>query len=776
MKAIVWLAAVIFPGAGMADHAPPPADELASLIERCCGNGREDELIAAVRLRVGEFVAAPRNNRNRAEDPTLPVARPNQDWLLAELGHHVLATAGTPDAALPPVGRLSKPHRLGPLFDGMLPDRFEKTPATKLRPLLPLVTPEWLAAAAACGAFDFVHTVRLLRGELNDLLRAYQLAENGTGLLHLGSVLGRFPELAEQVEPTGFATGTLALLLSGAFSDGNFQGQPAAVLAIACGKWSAHHPGLVDELERITPAIGGVGLCRIARCSLGGDRGQAQRLIAGVPDFYQESVRQLLHALQSAADPDGPEAVAAARAMTTGQLTGVLGEMLDINRHDDRELERAMPLLRELLTRRDLPEGPPSLRHPAHTFETALRWWLAGRDRQAYDLLRLCFLTYQAQAPEDALFRVANLARLLGKEAELAADVNPLAAAWGERRFRGHRQVLRKSAGHQPDSAAERWANPEWIADGKAIEALLGDAAAALAFFRSLPPATRENYAPWLVLSGNGSAPATPQSPAPADSAGVASRGLTIALETPPGTHSDPRAPVFKTLDAMGEVRRLVAAGDVAPARELFELTLIRCLLDEREPKQVIHLAIQGLTDQRGGRVTAGFQVSPWDMAMVAICCWNLDEPFLREHVLLEARRGTGIGLGYAGLPFARYLARHGACAEARAAAIAYQVPVGHALPHRLPLLAETDGLAQAAAGRTDNALLRLDALMTLSPADPAPAKAIIACLAKHGGNEAAATAKSAVREFWRLQSGQHPDDATVREAARRWLDMLEAP
>ena len=47
MKPILWLAVLIFPGAGLADDAPPPDGELGSLIERCYGNCREDELTAA---------------------------------------------------------------------------------------------------------------------------------------------------------------------------------------------------------------------------------------------------------------------------------------------------------------------------------------------------------------------------------------------------------------------------------------------------------------------------------------------------------------------------------------------------------------------------------------------------------------------------------------------------------------------------------------------------------------------------------------------------------
>lgn len=54
--------------------------------------------------------------------------------------------------------------------------------------------------AADCGAFDFVHAVRLLHGEINDLLRAYQQAENETGLLRLGRVLGRYPGIAKMCQ------------------------------------------------------------------------------------------------------------------------------------------------------------------------------------------------------------------------------------------------------------------------------------------------------------------------------------------------------------------------------------------------------------------------------------------------------------------------------------------------------------------------------------------------------------------------------------------------
>lgn len=45
-----------------------------------------------------------------------------------------------------------------------------------------------------------MHAVRLLRGEINDLLRAYQQAENETGLLRLGRVLGRYPGTAKMCQ------------------------------------------------------------------------------------------------------------------------------------------------------------------------------------------------------------------------------------------------------------------------------------------------------------------------------------------------------------------------------------------------------------------------------------------------------------------------------------------------------------------------------------------------------------------------------------------------
>jgi hypothetical protein len=775
MKAILWSALLLLPCTGRAADAASRDDDLAALIEDCLGTREIGELTAAVRHEVGKFVSPAPMMPEPREASIRGLYRPNQDWLLRELGHFIRVNAGTLGEGLPPVSRFSKPQRLGPLFYGMLPDRFEKDPAAMLQPLLPLVTPEWLATAADCGAFDFVHAVRLLHGEINDLLRAYQQAENETGLLRLGRVLGRYPGIAEQVKPAEFATSTLALLLSGAFADENFRDQAAATLAITCGKWSVPHPELCDELERITPADRSAALCPIARCLLRGERDEAARRIDQLHEFYYESARQLQYALLSQPDSTEPEIAAAARAMTSANLVGVLRKMLDINKHDDRELERAMPLLRELLTRRDLPGGPGSSVHAPHLRATALRWWMAGDEERAGELMRLCFLTERANEPGYELTRLAKLLTLLGKGAGLAADVDRLAGAWGEKRFFYHRQAMRQASGQQPVSAAVRCGIPELIAAGKIIEALVGEADAALACYRALPAESQVTYAPWLVLTGNAAASVSREAPAKVGASEAANQELTISIETRPGAHFDPKAAEFRVFDAMGEVRRLLASGEASHAQELFQQTLIRCLLDDLKCEQA-SLRIAGIADSRYGRKTAGMHVAPWDMITVAISSWNLDELLLRDHVMLEARRGAGAGFDHAGLTFARYLARHGAYQEARDVAIVYQVPVGSTKPHRRPLLAEMDGLAQAAAGRTNTALLRLSACMELNPNDTAPGKAIIACLEKHAGHEAAIAAKAAVREYWRLKLEQDSNNQGIRAAAQRWLAILESP
>lgn len=225
------------------------SDELGTLIEGCLQDGDTNSLQTDVKRKLGVFLERPPQIDSYDDGPGAALARPDQDWMLRELGHSIMANAGAIKGGLPSVSRFSKPHRLGQLFESMLPYWPGADPPKSFKTLLPLITQDWLEAAEHCGAYHFVHSVRLLRGKINEIVRDYQKTENETGLLALGATLGIYPEIADQVRPDEFTSRTLAILLAGGFNN-NFKESSIAMLDRICRKWSTRHPGLDEEIKQ----------------------------------------------------------------------------------------------------------------------------------------------------------------------------------------------------------------------------------------------------------------------------------------------------------------------------------------------------------------------------------------------------------------------------------------------------------------------------------------------------------------------------------------------
>jgi hypothetical protein len=239
-----------------------------------------------------------------------------------------------------------------------------------------------------------------------------------------------------------------------------------------------------------------------------------------------------------------------------------------------------------------------------------------------------------------------------------------------------------------------------------------------------------------------------------------------LNLEQKPGNLHDPKAAGFRVLDGMGEIRRLLGQNETARAASLFRDLQIRILLDELPDER---LSIVSQTNQ--GTYGSGFDGPPECVPLFASDWWNLDAPFLKDHVLLAWRCGWDDG----SRPLARALSRYRFDRSASLAAARLARGGGQDDLRDLFLLAELDGIAHARGGRVEAALDRLQVCMNLSTFDPTPGRRILGALEAEGNSVAHQRGIDRIRGYWQGRLAEYPESPEIREAAGYWIAVTHA-
>lgn len=757
--------------------------DIVAVVNRCLTEDDAEPVIQAVQTFVGGKFTASQPPEARLPDGKVPLMPNTRNWLLRETGRHLREHAAALGEGLPPVGAFAAPHRLGPLLGGMLPAWHEKARLDMLRPLLPHLTREWMDQAVTCGAVDFYHAARLAGGEINTLLAGYERAEDEAGLMLLGSALAATPGPAREVRAEDFTPGTLVALLAGACTNPSCRDDRAVELALACAPWTLRHEGMLEKLENQVGDRNFLPLVRVIREFLLGNPAQAARLAEAAPQWLRSEANRILTRFtprDARAKPVDHEALA--KAMDTAQLQFTLKALVS---HEEgvEKVQQAMPYLREYLERREVASDRWLYLDSGAVRKAAFEWWKSDRENDARELLLGAYLIDKCSEPRVSPPDFADLlAHLLGNTG-LQVALDRQIETWDAARFRHHLTHLRWHAGETdkvPWMLHSERRKPVW----KAVEALCGTPDEALAAFRAMPVVIGMNLQTQLLLTGNEAAADDP--PPPLEST-FAARGPSVRAETKPTGHADPKGTVFSVYDGMAAARDLLQAGDREAARRLFHDIRTRILL---EPAQAgfpagtsgLLVMVDGLADIPCGYSHRDAKLADAEMALALIACWDMDDPVFMDHLTRSVRNNTDT---YRWHPYhdalALHLLRHGAYCEAKLVMLdqlATQVnseTVRSPKSRDLCLLAWADGLAEAQAGRADNATLRIMACVKLSPEWPEPARQILRALANIPNPAAVGAVKQAIGDYWKAQRAARPDDAPTRKAEARWLETLEA-
>lgn len=753
-------------------------DRIVSLADRCMTDPEPGPVTEDVRLFVGGAFAENRpDSAGRSNHDVFP--RVARDGLLREMGRHIRERAGDLANGLPQPDAFAKPHRLGPLFDGMLPEWYDVKRLELLAPLLPHLTREWMDLALACGAVDFHHAVRLAKGEIRTMLHEYERSEDDAGLCLLGRALAAAPGPVRDIRPEDLACETLVKLLSAALRCPSARGEVRVDLAMACAPWTIHHPRLLDGLSERVGERSYLPLIRIAREGLLANHGEAARLADTAWEGIRSEAKMVLSRLpmETAAEEDPAKLPA---AMTVEQLRYAIDALSTSNRDGGGGMERVLPYLRELLRRPDVVPDRGFGPDPQAVRLTALKWWREGRDRDAADLLLCVFLSDlhdgdgRVELPE-----FSEIVAHLVEPSELDAAVKTQTERRGERAMRGQRAFL--------DWKAGKLAPPPWISRRvpeyerrKVLESMCGSSAGALAVFRSMPADVRMDWQAYLVLTGNEQAA---EEPFPMFSSAFLGSGFSTQAEGKLTGHADPRGDAFSVYDGMVAVRDLLKAGQRDRSLRVFRDMLTENLLNPpvngTNRKEPLRILIDGLADIPCKYQLLDQELDSGQMIAALIACWDMDDPELLEYLKREVRENTDTHRWYPyQVPLVSHLIRHGAHEDARSVALDQLASIGRwrRESRDLFLLAWADGMVQATAGDSENAVARLMACVKLSPEWTGAGCGILRALAVNAGDGAAEGAKAAVREYWKGRGAANPGDAWIGRTEARWLEMLENP
>jgi hypothetical protein len=454
-------------------------------------------------------------------------------YAMKNLGEYIALHPAEFPNGLPDISGFDRQRQLGLLFDMLLPGSWQSEPIIKrLDALDPILNASWLAAAARCGAFDFHHLVRAHRGELPMMLLAYQESGDETGIIRLGEALGRYAEPAPGIDPDGFTTRSLALLLAGAFGVQESRSTANFKLVETALDWSRSHPDLANELLELRG--GNSSLCWFEAGVLW-ERNEHKAALALLFSRKHRNawpVASFVNSLMLRADPSGDEAAALIRVIPTGILAVCAEQLLD-NDSSDASVMLALWMIPEYHSRSDRTTGQWIHYSMDEARKTALRWWLAGRRDDACRLLQEAFFNLRAPEHSDDLLRFAAIARAFGKEAFVMNELDRRARIPAYPPLTLHKAALLTVAGnHQealqlarsrpPDDLfyrllveCEDWDALREIAFGPEprfkerhrwlchAAFLNRDAAAARDYFMGLPEKEKEQTALLLLLSGN---------------------------------------------------------------------------------------------------------------------------------------------------------------------------------------------------------------------------------------------------------------------------------
>ncbi len=361
--------------------APRDPAALLHLIEHCVNHG--DPVATVEKLKI--FVGKP----SGVSIPTVSTetyfqkekhSRIKQFYadVLREVGLFILENPRAFPQGLPSLATLQHPERLAPLFEAMTPYPHISVSLQKtLGPLDPLITADWMEAAKQADAWQWIHMVRGLRGEMQTMLSEYEKANDDTSIHKLGELLGRSPELSQSMIPESCKPRTLALLFAAALS-GNLELDEIFPVIMKLDEWEKSRPGLRQQVAEMTARQGIIPWCDVVKLFRAGEREEAVRLLQTLPTVYQEmlpryagkidmvqryeelDVRLRAHLLQillSTQDCPDEALPALARTMPINLLIGTVKIMLRYDNRDPEELWRGTLLLSELVNRQDRPKN-----------------------------------------------------------------------------------------------------------------------------------------------------------------------------------------------------------------------------------------------------------------------------------------------------------------------------------------------------------------------------------------------------------------------------------
>jgi hypothetical protein len=299
--------------------------------------------------------------------------------VLREVGLFILENPRAFPQGLPSLVTLQHRERLAPLFEALTPYPHLNAPLQQtLGPLNPLITADWIEAARQADAWQWIHTLRGLRGEMQMMLSEYEKAGDDTSIHKLGELLGIYPELSQSIIPESCTTRTLALLFGAALSDGNLELDEIFPVIIKLDEWEKSRPGLRQQVAEMTARQVAIPWCDVVKLFRAGQREEAVRLLYTLPTVYlevlpryagkidmvqryeEEDVRlraRLLQILLSSQDCPDEALPALARTMPINLLMGTVKVMLRYDNNDPEELWRGTLLLSELVNRQDRPEN-----------------------------------------------------------------------------------------------------------------------------------------------------------------------------------------------------------------------------------------------------------------------------------------------------------------------------------------------------------------------------------------------------------------------------------
>lgn len=465
--------------------------------------------------------------------PVVSVVNPKKLHSLGDVGEYLVNSPEVFAEGLPEINDVRYPRELGPFFEALLPRRGNANEIEKRMSALDrLMDDSWLAAAKECGAYELYFRMMAHRGELQSLLLSYEKSGDEIAIIRLGEALANYTPSLSGIVPETLSSRTLALFLSGACGVSNRSGEDLNALAGVAMVWRESHPDLMAMLEGLRDPFS-LRFVLIADEWQRRDFEAALERLAPIQRNEEWPMASFVNSLLLASELSDAEVVEIAKQIPTGILVSCIRQLLDDEIPGDAQAKIAILMMPEFHSRTDREKDHRISFSLRKARKVALRWWMSGREEDAYGLLEEAFFNLRPDENSDDLIRFAAIAKEFGKLQTAMDELDIRGSQPGYPELSLHkaalltvygnlREALNLARGYPDERMFQQllikcgeWDELREIAFGPSpprkeklqricnAAFLNRDSDRARSYFASLSPDLKEKNALFLLLSGN---------------------------------------------------------------------------------------------------------------------------------------------------------------------------------------------------------------------------------------------------------------------------------